>query len=196
MKKVLILVMFLAICSSLCACKPYRRDVEGIENFSTIEGSVGINRHILPSDDFLEQFPYTSAQYNYQEIYRRRLAVICSTYSLVVVHYDADHYGNAKAFCLDTIDLVNTFEYNEYIFAENVAMAKARGELNEDNTILFPYRFHMFAYNDEKRCLVFVGVDNYDSKKMIGHIEENTKKDPDAWGEFWQEYFAEFYSLA
>ena len=196
MKKVLILVMFLVICSSLCACKPYRRDVEGIENFTEMEGSIGVNSRILPSDEFLEQFPYTSAQYNYKAISQSRLSLFSADYALIVIRYDSEQYAKAKAFCLERFELVNTFEYNGYVFAENVTLAKGRDELNEDHTIAHPYLFNMFAYDDEMFCLIFVGAYHYDYIKKIEYIDENIKKDPEAWGEFWQEHFAEFYSLA
>ena len=197
MKKLMVLVLLLFICTILYACGTgYRVDVEGVHNFDKEEGYVEINVHLLPSDHFLEHYPYTSAQYNHKEIFRNRLSIVATECSIVIVNYNAEQYALAKEFCLQNMELVNSFEYNGYMFAENVMLAKARGELRDDNTISIPHIFNMFAYHDEKQCLIFVGACILDSKKMIGHIEENTKKDPDAWGEFWQEHFAEFYPLA
>ena len=190
MKKLSIVIVLLFICTILCSCGT--QDivyVEGIENYKIMEGDYEINVHLLPSEDFLDKYAYTSAQYNHKEIYRSRMSIFGKECSLIVANYDAEQYALAKEHCLQNFRLINSFEYNGYVFAENILLPIGQGRVENDKVLHSQEWFNMFAYNDEDCCLVFVGA------YMLYDIAENTKTDPAIWGEFWQEYFAEFYEI-
>ena len=184
-------VVFLLLVSIiLCSCRGgYRIDVEGIENFDKSEGYTEINVYLLPSDDFLEEYPYTSIQYNHKEEFKSYLSIAATECSLIVINYDDRQYGKAKDFCLHNMDLINSFEYNGYVFTENVMLAIGQNRLNKDNSIVCPEWFNMFAYNDEKCCLVFIGAN------ILDGISVHTKTDPIAWDKFLLTYFSEFYNF-
>ena len=191
MRRASVVLVMLFICAILGACSgEYRVDVEGIENFNTTEGYVEINVHLLPDENFLDKYTYASAKYNHKEIFKSRLSIVATECSIIVVNYNDEYYSQAKEDCLRNIDLVNEFEYNGYVFAENIMLAIGQDRLTEENKIECPEWFNMFAYHDEKRCLVFIGAN------ILEGIEENTKTDPVAWGEFLQEYFAEFHDFS
>jgi hypothetical protein len=164
-------------------------DVCGIENFDRTEGFVEINVHLLPSEDFLNDYSYISAQYDHKKIFKNRLSISATECSLVVVNYDKEQYALAKKYCLQNMDLINSFKYNGYTFAENIRLAIGQDRLKEDNSIVCPEWFNMFAYNDEKCCLVFLGAN------ILDGIDENTKTDPNIWGAFLDQYFSEYYAF-
>lgn len=190
MKKLIIVIVLLFICTILSSCGTgYRVDVEGVENFDIKEGYVEINVHLLPIEDFLEKYPNVSAQYNHKELFNSRMSIAATECSLIVAKYDLEQYVQAKAFCLQNFALINSFAYNDYVFAENILLPIGQGRVENNKVLHSQEWFNMFAYNDEDCCLLFVGAN------ILDGIEENTKTDPVAWGEFWQEYFAEFYEI-
>lgn len=190
MRKLGFVFAILFVCTTVCGCNSKNCvDVEGIANFKLTEGYYELNAHILPSEDFLSRFPYSSAQYNHRQLFKNIFSVAATECSLIVMHYDAVQYNEAKSYCLLNMDLLNSFEYNDYTFAENIRLAIGQDRI-EDNKVTYSQEwFNMFAFNDNQCCLVFIGAYIPDG------IDNNTKTDANAWGEFLQHYFSDFYNF-
>lgn len=190
MRRLSIVLMVIFLCSLVCGCDSRNQlYVDGIENFKLTEGSYEINVHILPSEDFIVKFPYSTAKYNYKQLYKHHFSISATECSLIVIHYEATQYSIAKSYCLENMDLINNFEYNEYVFAENIRLAIEHGRVDNGKVTHSQEWFNMFGYSDTKCCLVFVG------SHILDGIDDNTKTDATAWGEFLQTYFSEFYTF-
>lgn len=187
-KKLLYLTIIIAscFCVTACGCSPYEIYVEGIDNFSIADSSTSLNQRILPSEEFLETYEYISAEYFYRDTYKTPLSVESIEQSIVIVTYDSNNYELAKSFCFDSMELSDTNQctYNNYVFVENVALFKARNEATD-----YPYWFNMFVYNDNEKCLLFMGY----SASVIYH--EQAGLATENWGEFLDKYYGDFYNF-
>lgn len=163
----------------------------GIENFNKFDGPSEMNIDILPSDDFIENFEYVDAQYVYRECYEGWWDVIADEKSIVVIKYDESNYMAAKEFCLNEMNLSETYtlQYNNYVFKENVATAIRYCTYSDDGVHSFPQRFNMVAYNDNLNTLVFFGCffSGYTDKDAMFIISQ--------WGEFLNIHFSDVYSF-
>lgn len=190
MRNLSIALILLFLCSAVCGCDSKNRVyVEGIENFKPTEGYYEINAHILPSEGFVDMYPYSTAQYNHKQLFNSIFSITETECSLIVIHYDATQYINAKTYCLQNMDLINTFQYNDYMFSENIRLAIAQDRVDDGKVMYSPEWFNMFAYSDTKRCLIFMGAYIHEG------IDENAKTDSGAWAQFVQLYFSDFYSF-
>lgn len=170
-------VVFLAFCS--CGMNSEQYNVDGIENFETGESSVELNYQILPSEDFLEDFEYTNADYHYRYGGFWLLIGFSEECSLISVQYEKEEYKEAKSYCLQNMQLVDDFclEHNGYTFL-----------LNTQQLDRFPSWFNMVAYNDSLNCLVFMGFyDDYD------YSTDDSQSVQSNWSEFLEKHFSDIY---
>lgn len=185
----LIILLILSLILSGCKYEVYK---EGIENFDVNDSNISLNSCILPSDDFIENFDYTNGEYYYNDVNEHWLYVANCEQSIVILNYKTDVYEQAKAYCLDTMELseTNQFDYNGYTFTENIGLAKAWDDLEDGVNTRYPHHFNMFAYNDEEQCLVFMGFysspDNKDDNIYLAQTD---------WEEFLRTYFYEYYDF-
>lgn len=166
-------------------------EINGIENFDKFDGPSEINVDILPSDDFAEKFKYIDAQYFYKECYDGWWDVLADEKSVVVFKYEETEYVAAKEFCLNEMNLSDTYtlQHNGYIFMENIETAIRYSAYSEETVNSFPQRFNMVAYNDKLNTLVFFGCyfSSYSNEDAMFIISQ--------WGEFLKANFSDMYSF-
>lgn len=186
--KVLVLMFIIVLCFSGCSIfEGFTLSESGIENFKTVEGEVELNLYLLPSEDFIERFDTIDVSYNARQRYKTKLSILGIETVLIVATYDDSVYAQAKEYCLSEMMLYSEIiiDYNGYRFIENNELA-----IGQSNRISrFPRWTNMFAYNDDKCELVFMGFydDNY-SYDDADAVCEN-------WGDFLKEHFSEDYDF-
>ncbi len=190
-KTFICIMLLIFLCLLLGACK-YEVYKEGIENFNKNDSNMSINQGILPSDDFVDLYEYTNAEYYYSDVNEHLFYIANLEQSIVIMNYDEEVYEEAKAYCLDNMDLseVNKFEYDDYMFVENVGLAKGMENFKDGVNTRFPYQFNMFAYNDDESCLLFMGF--YSS---TDRHDENINLAETDWGAFLDMYFSQYYDF-
>ena len=150
MKKIMVVVLIISLLS-LCAC-PVGWEVymEGMEDFHIANSEYGLTAFLLPYEDFHHSYPYTEGNYFYYTQHPAYGLYIESV--LMYLRYEPETYTLAKAEAMDTLPLAEEikFSYNGYSFTENLSM-------QEVPHYHFPECWNMFAYNDEKCELVFMG---------------------------------------
>ncbi|MCH5179701.1 MAG: hypothetical protein J1F32_00600 [Erysipelotrichales bacterium] len=153
----------------------------------------------LPSKAFITDFNYLDGGYRMFE----KDPVVSSfssnkTPNIVILWltYENTTYQEAKLFADSHLDLssTNTFQYNNYYFAENMAHPKHYGagqytHLDENgNNTFFPIWFTMYCYNDIKNTLIFMG--------FYCPLEDGEKeKVTSDWGYFLNTYYGEYYDF-
>lgn len=190
MKKIQLLSIILVISLLFCSCQNPSRRIEGIEYFFDGESEFEINVWILPSDDFLERFDYTNAEYCFDVKYKHYLSMLGNERSLIAINYEQSSYEDAKAFCLQEMVLSdsNRVEYNGYTFIENIRIAK--DPTGNSYSSQFPQYYNMFAYNDNLQCLIFIG--RYDLQMDHSVTAQDILSN---WGEYLNEQFSDIYSF-
>jgi len=185
-KRLLSIALLLTVCFCSCDANNYIC-VDGIENFKTVQSNYELNNYILPSDDYLEQFEFLTAEYHYREIYESWASIIGVEKSIVTVIYSPEVYNKAKEYCLQEMQLdhLNTIDYNGYTFIENIHLTVAQDRYGEING--FPRWFNMFIYNDTKHCLLFIGY--YNSDYTSGDAQAVSEN----WGQFLIDAFGDVY---
>ena len=165
-------ILFLSSCS-------YTYKVDGIENFDVNLPEFGVNRGILPNENFISEYPYKNADYHYREDHRNTTLNIVEK-SLVAFEYEHNDYLKAKEYCVKTMSLMNAeaLEYNGYTFLYNQLVLSD-----------FPHLFNMVVYNDSKCKLVFLGIYTTEYSSSEADAEEVKAN----WGEFVEEYFGDIH---
>lgn len=198
MKKAIACVLLPLLLFNLSACaldKALVIEHRGMEEFASVDSSVGINARLLPAEDFPSLFPTTDSYYHYlytapheyffgYEVER----------SLMILTYDSADYEQAKEYCLtnmvlsDAVDL----EYGGYHFIENYAM----GDYPD-----FPYWINMLVYNDERHQLGFLGLSRA-VEDISRFVKENGWPKDDLreavcshWGEYVTDSFAPIWDF-
>ena len=185
MKKKTILIFCCALLACLlCSCS-YTYSVDGYENFDKRESHYELNHYILPSDDFVELFQNSGIDYYYREQQQSLLQFVEK--SFIVINYEAETYELAKEYCLQNMQFsdAESLEYNGYIFIENIELAVKQNRY--ENSGDFPEWFNMFAYNDNMKCLVFMGF--YGSIYPPVDAQEVREH----WSEFIEKHFSDVY---
>ena len=177
---------------------PTELDWDGLETFSPQTCSVGYCYHLFPADErnkqegesFLNTFAYTEGNFAaLTEELPLWEPTLCR--EIAYLTYSPGVYEEAKQYALDNFVLSeeNRFSYNGYVFIENITYASTRhnAEVERLNYLdengenkKFPQKFNMFAYNDEKKTLVFLGF--YYSDEVAPLTNENI-------GDFLKEYY-------
>lgn len=190
-KSFLCMTIIIAMCLLLSACK-YEVYIEGVENFSVSDSNISLNLCILPSDDFIDKFEYTKGEYYYNDVNEHWLYVANCEQSIVILNYEEDIYEQAKTYCLENMVLseINQFDYKGYTFTENIGLAEAWGDIEDGLNTKYPYRFNMFAYDDEQQCLVFMGFYSSPDRK-----DENVTLAETDWEAFIDIYFSQYYDF-
>ena len=186
--KVLFLVLMIVLCFSGCsAFEDYTISVSGIENFKTVEGEYELNLYLLPSEGFMERFDTIDVSYNARQHYSPKSFWVGTESVLVVATYDDSVYAEAKEYCLSEMMLSSEIiiDYNDYVFVENNELAIKQS----DRTSRFPKDANMFAYNDKKCELVFMGF--YDGNYSVDDADSVREN----WGDFLDEHFSEYYDF-
>lgn len=210
MKKITLIAMALVIVCSMVSCNKSNTDnttaeiskinqktyakiykTDGIQNFNKYDGPSEINVDILPSDDFIETFKCVDSQYFYRECYDGWWDTLADEKSVVVFRYDENNYNAAKAFCLNEMNLSDTYTlaYNGYVFKENIATAIRYDAYSDDGVHSFPQRFNMVAYNDELNTIVFFGC------YFSGYSNDDAMLIVSQWGEFLNAHFSDMYNF-
>ncbi len=194
MKKFVFLILSLILCLTSCSNISSNEDkiynhvirVDGIENFKSPEGYYELNASILPSQDFLSQFKYINADYHFREHYESKWDFCGYEKSIIIIEYDASIYKKAKQFCLENMLLSVNYSlfYNGFVFIENLSLP-----IEANLSYGFPQYYNMFAYNDNLKCLVFMGYYNpdYTNKDAMSIIKN--------WAEFLEMYFGDVYNF-
>lgn len=182
MKKLLAVILCCVTVFLLCSCFDSNYVIEGIENFSTGDGSIELNDYILPSEDFIEKFENTDIQYRYYG------SLHSDDRSIVAITYTQDVYKQAKEYCLEEMVLSDSMimEYNGYTFIENVELPIVLKEYGRG----LPHHFNMFVYNDTLNRLIFLGAYLSDFYKAT---PQKTQDVVENWGAFVETYFSDIY---
>ncbi len=195
MKKFFLVIFAILLCLTSCSSESSKTEevythvveVDGIENFKSPEGYYELNASILPSQDFLSQFKYINADYHFREHYESKWDFCGYEKSIVIIEYDATTYEKAKQFCLGNMVLSENYSLflNDFVFLENLETAIAQ----EREECAFPMNFNMFVYNDNLKCLVFMGYYNpdYTNKDAMSIIKN--------WNKFLETYFSDVYDF-
>lgn len=185
-KKLFFFCCSILLACLLCSCS-HTYSVDGYEHFDKKESHYELNHYILPSDDFVDLFSNVGIKYAYREQYQSIIRFVEK--SFVVIDYEAEVYEIAKEYCLQNMQLSDAepLEYNGYIFIENIELAVKQNRY--ENPGSFPHWFNMFAYNDNKRCLVFMGF--YGSSYL--YPPDDAQEVREHWGAFIEKYFSDIY---
>ena len=205
MKKLLVvLVIFSNICFTSCGFLSHA-DIDkfitlgfslersGLDEFRAAECTYGLNVNLLPSEDFISEFVYTSGDYQY---YDRGLNNGWGfVTSIVYLKYEPEIYAEAKMYCTETfiLDGDHKFEYNGYSFIENITYFSNTSsddpESEKQKNHYYPSKFNMFGFNDEKCTLIFLGYYNGDPKEQDKQLALTD------FGAFWELYFSEYHNI-
>lgn len=183
------LTIFLTIVLALCcltSCTPIR--VSGLSNWEEATSSVSLTKYLFPSQDFLIQFTYDKGVYEYFDScnHLKPLETV-----FAVTEYEEEIYLKAKRYCLGEMYLSQShvFEYNGYVFIENLKLPEAYGNLENGENNRFPHFSIFFGYNDSLNELFFFGLyggeDLYKDKEL---------SDSDV-GEFLEIFYSEYYDF-
>lgn len=155
MKKCVICLLCLSIALFCVGCGAYKIEIDGYEKFDINHSDFELNHYLLPDLEFPDKFPYIDIEYHYNEDYKT--IEDFTEKSLIVIRYNEKNYEQAKAYCLQNMNLseAEPIEYSGYVFIENIELAikQDRYDTRED----FPRWFNMLAFNDDENCLVFIG---------------------------------------
>ena len=186
MKRLMAILLCCLMVLPLCACgEKYSEkfNVDGIKNFEKFVVTVEINKYILPSDSYLEEFNFLDIDYHYRINYKTIFSFLGTERSLITIHYEQEEYQQAKEYCLQNMQLLesNRVKYNGYVFIDNVKLETLRN--NNIPTSQFPDYFNMFIYNDDLNCLMFMGFGGEDN---YGFDAQEVK---DNWGNIFRKAF-------
>ncbi len=199
MRKISLIISVFLLLSFLCSCtnkgkeveKTYNHIVEfdGITNFKSNEGNYELNAYLLPANEFINQYDYENIDYYYREHYEAYWDFVGYEKSIIIIQYNEDIYEQAKEFCLREMTLSEnyTLEHKGYVFRENVKLATEQDRYRDDFVYSFPKRFNMFAYNDDLKCLIFMGFycPDYTNDDAMLTIKN--------WGQFLDRYYSDVY---
>lgn len=184
MLKVAILIIMLTVCMS--GCKPV--EIHNIDEFSIYTSTVSLTAHLLPDEAFLDTYKYVDGNYHY---YDNCKFVNSLELVLMELSYDAEIYEKAKNYCLELMYLSkeNVKEYKDYVFMENLSYPEDYECLENGENKNFPHMFTMFAYNDTKHKLMFIGFN------CSVELHEEVDDVATDWGEFLDKYYSEYYDF-
>ena len=179
-------IIFLVACLLLTACTKCGRQhtyrVDGIENFSIADSSMGLCADLIP-DGFIDEFDYIEADYHYRLTEKSIGYEVCEE-AIVYFKYSDEVYEKAKNYVWENMLLSNkvVITYNNYHFWDNY--------INITGGYDFPDQFSRVAYNDESKTLVFIAF-YYSSSDLS---EEATLAQSD-YGAFLEKHYGEWYSF-
>lgn len=188
MKKGMILIISVVLCMVLSSCsmgdkisKVTEYKNSGIENFHKHNSKSTLTSKILPTDDFLQEYSYTDADYQH---YDNGISTWGYEKILIFTQYNEQEYSSAKECCFEKFKLneENKYESFGFSFIENITLY----EKSKDSS-RFPESFNMFGYNDDSRTLIFMGYYNGDPED-----KEKDLLDSD-FDQFLQDVFSEYY---
>ena len=180
----IISIILLTICMS--ACKPV--EIHNIDEFSIYTSTVSLTQYLLPDEGFIDMFKYIDGNYHYYDNCKLDNAV---ERVLMELSYDAETYSKAKNYCLESMYLSdeNVKEYKDYVFMENLSYPEDYECLENGENKNFPHMFTMFAYNDSKQTLIFIGF--YCGTGLHNEVD----RDATDWGAFLDKYYSEYYDF-
>ena len=188
MKKILLTVIAL-FSFFLTSCG---LELHGLKEYNPNNSSVSLSKKLLPNEQFVDLFEYENGDYFYFDSGLELFPEHALERELLYLQYSEQAYINAKEYTINNIDISkkNHFSYNGYEFFENIEYANYNEIVDNDGeNKYFPQEFNMYAYNDEKRTLVFLGF----------YVYKPSTKDTellkfDNIGDFLKEYFS-FYNF-
>lgn len=158
MKRIVIFLTALFLVASLCGCSMV--EVDGIENFSSMESSLELNYNLFPgNEEFLTSYPYISAIYKYNQ---NDTVKSTKAKSFVKLTYSESVYETAKEHCIMSFQFAERqYLHDGFLFMERIY----------DEIFSYPESMCIFAYNDAAHQLMFfrylnTGM-NDESKQMV-----------------------------
>lgn len=198
MKKIYLMLLILIVPCILCSCGSASSlwgensiRVNGIEEYPSNLSNFELHVHLLPSDDFIQQFEYLDAEYHFAQDYKGAWDISGVERVILAITYQDSIYGQAKEYCMEEMQLSqeNVINYNEYTFLENIELAIGQDRYGADKLNGYPQWFQMFAYNDAAQCLIFMGF--YDSE----YTSQDAKIISSEWDSFLEKHFFELYDF-
>lgn len=176
MKKLILLVV---LCSLLVACAPIEK--YGLSEYSPSTSSVEITRQLFPEESFLTTFAYESGDYLY---YSAEDFLWGYETVMAYITYEDSMYEQAKAFCLERYKFCDNHQYEccNRVFSHIV-------KHEERSNCSYPEIFNMFAFDDQKHSLYFIGYWN-------GNPNDSERiKASENFSQFVQEVFPDLYAM-
>ena len=180
-----ILLVFILL---LCFFPTMEKHISGVENYNPADSTLGLSANLFPSENFLDQFPYTTGDYRF--FFNGKLYQGYST-ALCVLRYTPEQYCDAKEYCLEQFILTDEhqFQIGDYIFAEHLCYTSKDEEGKYVPACQYPTIFNMYAYNDSNHTLIFLGYYNGDADVSVTQL---ALTDFEA---FYNAHFSQYYTL-
>jgi hypothetical protein len=188
MKKVVLIILLVAlILLSSCAPRTFNPE-KGLENFDKNDSEFSLCQYIMP-DGFIEKYDYKDGNYYSIEtgsIYNGTTV----DRAFIYIQYDAEIYDDAKICAIENLSLSNEaiHEYNGYYFFLN--HSSSVDDIDYLDGRNFPYKFLSFAYNDSTNTLVFFGL------YISSELKNQTIEEAEDWPAFLEKYYGEWYSFS
>ena len=172
----------------LSSCGIFNVENHGLENFSVNDESGSLCSYIIP-EGFIDMFPYESGDYHYSSECVTLGIAVCDR-AILYFNYDDETYLQAKEYAMEHLDLSSetVASYNNYSFYNNDT--PANNGVSHLSSEEYPYDFVRFAYNDEKKCLIFLGFSV--SMELYDEVDGVSSD----WGVFLDKYFSEYYDFS
>ena len=167
MKKLFLAVLIAALAFLLCSCGEHTVvSVDGIDNCNLeYDSDFELGLYLIP-EGFLEKYVYLDVDYHF-----RARAVYLPFFSeretmVLSVTYTTDIYTQAKEYCLKEMELSEThkIEYNGYTFIDNIELVTKLTDYG------YPRWSNMLVYNDNLKCLIFLGF--YDGDYLKDGLDD------------------------
>ncbi len=179
----LIAVLMLACLIALLYSPLMNYSISGLENFNPNDCSLSLCQHLFPSDDFPKEYEYFWGDYQYH-YFANWPDVSAEAFS--VLEYSPENYAEAKEYCVRQFESCDEHQFTvgEYTFIEHLCHSYDNGP-----ECRYPGIFNMYAFNDEKCRLVFLGYCNFDSDSPELQLGERD------FASFIESAFSEYYDF-
>ena len=186
MKRILIWLLLFFIFISVTGCTEIEKS--GFENYQKQTCSVGLTANMFPCDDFLSKFQFINGNYHYRDYDEWKHG---HAKTLTYVQYTPEVYEEAKAFCMDywTFCEKHRYEYNGFIFAEQLCYETQVSDGEYQVTCRYPEILSMWCYNDDLYTLVFLGYYNGNPDNAERKLAETD------FPQFLEKVYSEYYSF-
>lgn len=181
-------MIFFVIILLVCFFPTAETQISGIDNYSPSNSTLGLSANLFPSEDFLDQFPYTTGDYRF--FFNGRMYQGYST-ALVVLRYTPEQYRYAKEYCLEQFTLTDEhqFQIGSYTFVEHLCYTSKDEDGEYFPACQYPRIFNMYAYNDSNNTLLFLGYYNGNPDASPTQLALTDFES------FYNEHFSQYYVL-
>lgn len=177
-------VIILGVTLLACCSPTMEQRLEGIEQYSPANSSLGLSANLFPDEHFPEMFEYTAG--DYQFYFNGRLHNGFST-AISALQYAPEQYTQAKEYCLKQFTLTDEHQYQigDYTFIEHLCYNSQTENGDYVPACQFPKLFNMFAYSDANCTLLFLGYYN----------NQTTTQTFTSFESLYCEYFSQYHLL-